>query len=117
MILRDRIQILEEVIEDAKELLRQYKEFSEVSAQSLLKLSAYVSDKAADPKEILDMHKRVHDMQMQSLTMFNTILEKFPVEHTVQELQLLEIFRNLTEAQKKSLMAQLETLILQKRKR
>lgn len=114
MILRERVKILDELLQSANQLLSNYRKFSEASAESLVRLSAYVSSKEANPKDILDMHKRIHDMQMQSLNLFNTILEKFPVEHTVQELQLLEIFRNLTETQKKHMMTQLEKLIIGK---
>ena len=117
MILRDRLTILDEVLQSAQEVLKQYKEMSQVTSETLMRLNLYISKEATDPKEILEMHRRVHDMQMQSMQLFSNVLEKFPVEHTIQELQLLEVFRNLTEFQKRQFMSTLEQLILKKRQR
>lgn len=113
MILRDRLQILDEVLKSAKEMLAQHSAFSNVATRALARAETLVEN-SSDPKEILDTFRRIHDMQMQSLQFFNAVIEKFPVEHTIQELQLLEIFRNLTERQKQTFMHTLEATVRQK---
>ena len=117
MILKDRLSILDEVLKSAVEVLRQYKELAGVASSALTRAEAYMQMPETHPREVIDLFKRVHDMQMQSLSTFNSILERFPIEHTIQEVQLLEIFRNLTEKQKQQLMLHLEGVILQKRQR
>lgn len=114
MILRDRLNILDELMQSAKQVLEQYKSIAEVASSTLE--HSKVLMQTLEPKELLDMYKRIHDMQMQSLTTFNNIIERFPVEHTIQELQLIELFRNLTERQKQDLLTYLERDILQKRR-
>lgn len=111
MIVKDRLKILEEVLQSAQTTLKQYESLAEVAATVLAKAETWMQAPNADPSEIVDMFKRIHDMQMQSLSTFNSILEKFPVEHTIQELQLLELFRSLTEKQKQSLMSQMEQIL------
>lgn len=115
MILRDRLQILDSLMQSAKEVLSQYKSIAESASTALTKSEIWMQTKDADPKDIVDIFRRIHDMQIQTLQTLNSIIERFPVEHTIQELQLLEVFRNLTERQKKTLMSQLEQLIVQKR--
>lgn len=117
MILKERLEILNDLFKSAKEVLSQYSAISQTAVSALARAEAYMNIEEVSPKEILDLYKRIHDMQMQSLNTFNSIIEKFPVEHTIQELQLLEIFRNLTERQKQSLMTYLEEQVLSKRQR
>lgn len=117
MILKERLQILDEVLQSAQNVLSEYKSIASVSSEALNRMKAYIAQDQVEPKEVLDMFRRVHDMQMQSMQVFTNVLEKFPVEHTVQELQMLELFRNLTEHQKRQFMSQLEQFILNKRKR
>lgn len=116
MILKERIEILNELFQSASTVLKQYEALSTVASSALEKAKAWMESDNASPAEIIDMFKRIHDMQMQSLSTFNSILEKFPVEHTIQELQMLELFRNMTERQKQQLMTQLEQFILQKKR-
>lgn len=117
MIIKDRLNILDDVLKSAQEILQQYKDLAEVASEALNRTKVHLSQNATEPKEILDTFKRVHDMQMQSMQLFTNVLEKFPVEHTIQELQMLELFRNLTEHQKRQFMSQLEQFILNKRQR
>lgn len=116
MIYRERLQILNELLESAKEVLSEYRQMSEVACSALTRAKAYMNLEDTKPNEVLDMYRRIHDMQIQSLNTMNSIIERFPVEHTIQELQLLEIFRNLTEKQKQQLMTSMEALVLQKRR-
>ena len=117
MILKERLQILDDVLQSAQSILAEYKSIASVSSEALNRMKAYIAQDKVEPKEVLDMFRRVHDMQMQSMQVFTNVLEKFPVEHTIQELQMLELFRNLTEHQKRQFMSQLEQFILNKRKR
>lgn len=117
MILKERLQILDDVLKSAKEVLRQYNELASVSSEALNRTKAYIAQDQVEPREVLDMFRRTHDMQMQSMQLFTNVLEKFPVEHTIQELQMLELFRNLTEHQKRQFMTQIEQFILNKRQR
>lgn len=111
MIVKDRLKILEEVLQSAQTTLRQYESLADIASTVLAKAETWMKSENADPREIVDMFKRIHDMQIQSLSTFNSILEKFPVEHTIQELQLLELFRSLTEKQKQKLMTQMEQIL------
>lgn len=117
MILKERMQIVDEVLKSAHTILEQYEKTASVASQALERSLIYMQLDSTKPEEVLDMFKRIHDMQMQTLGMFDKVLEKMPVEHTIQELQMLELFRNLTERQKQQFMTQLEQLILQKRVR
>lgn len=115
MILRDRLQILDDVLKSAQTSLEQYKSFAEVASQALIRAESYIQIKDLDPKDVLDMFNKVHEAQMQTLTTLNSVIERFPVEHTIQELQVLEFFRNLTERQKRAFMSNLEASVLQNR--
>lgn len=116
MILRDKVQILDDLLKTAKEIVSQHTEIANVATRALSRSEVYMQN-TTDPRDIIDMYKRIHDMQMQSLTTLSNILDKFPVEHTIQELQMLELFRNLTERQKQQFMSTLETIVLQRGKR
>lgn len=117
MILRDRLDILDSLMKDAKQVLAQYETIANIATRTLETANIYANSEAADPDKLLDIFRRIHDMQMSSLNTLNSVIERFPVEHTVQELQLLEIFRNLTERQKQTFMSMLETELLHKRQR
>lgn len=114
MILRDKVQILDELLNTAKDIVAQHTQIANTATRALSRAEVYMQN-STDPKEIIDMYRRIHDMQMQILTTLTAILDKFPVEHSIQELQMLELYRNLTERQKQQFYSTLETLILQKR--
>lgn len=115
MIQKDKVQILEGVLQAAKEVLAMHSKFSDSATRALARAEVYL-EHATNPKDILDMYRRIHDMQMQSLATLGSTMEKFPLEHTIQELQLIELFRNLNERQKQQVLATLETTLIQKGK-
>lgn len=117
MILRDRLQILDDLMNSAKQVLETHKSVADTAVSALEHAKIYMSLKDVDPKEVVNMYNRIHDIDMETLRTLNSIIERFPVEHTVQELQLLEVFRNLSERQRQDLMTHLEQLVLTKAKR
>lgn len=117
MILRERMKFLEELMQSARQVLEHHKDFTETAVRVLEHAKVYFESGKVDPDKIFNMYNRIHEMDMQSLQMLNSVIEKFPVEHTVQELQMLEIFRNLSERQRQDLLLHLEKLVLTKAKR
>lgn len=107
MIHKDRLEMISGLMSAAKEILSQYQSVANIANQVIKRMELYAQNKP-DPKELIDMFKRVHDMQMESIKTINSILEKFPVEHTVQELLLIDLFRKFSESQKHQFMSALE---------
>lgn len=117
MIERSKLQFLDTLMQSTQTVLNQYESLAKIATETLARAEVYMKQDTADPKEVLDMFRRVHDMQMQTLSTLNATLERFPVEHTIQELQMLELFRNLNEQQKKQFMTQLEIILIDKKKK
>lgn len=116
MILRDKLQILDDLMTSAKQVLDTHKSIADIAVRSLEHAKVYMLVENINPKDILDLYNRIHQIDMETLATLNSIIERFPVEHTIQELQLLEIFRNLSEKQRQDLLTYLERLVLTKGK-
>lgn len=117
MIMRDRLQILDDLMTSAKQVLETHKAVADTAVRALEQAKVYMLAKETNPQEVLNLYNRIHQIDMETLTTLNNIIERFPVEHTVQELQMLETFRNLSERQRQDLMTYLERLVLTKGKR
>ena len=74
MIQKDKVQILEGVLQAAKEVLAMHSKFSDSATRALARVEVYL-EHATNPKDILDMYRRIHDMQMQSFATLGSIGE------------------------------------------
>lgn len=117
MILRDRLKILDDLMKSAQQVLDTHKSVADVAVRALEQAKVYMLAKDTSPQEVINLYNRIHQIDMETLSTLNSVIERFPVEHTVQELQLLEVFRNLSERQRQDLMTYLERLVLTKGKR
>ena len=117
MIMRDRLQILDGLMTSAKQVLETHKSVADTAVRALEQAKVYMLAKDTNPQEVINLYNRIHQIDMETLTTLNSIIERFPVEHTVQELQMLETFRNLSERQRQDLMTYLERLVLTKGKK
>ena len=117
MILRDRLQILDDLMSSAKQILETHKSVADTAVRALEQSKVFMLAESTNPQDIVNLYNRIHQIDMETLTTLNSIIERFPVEHTVQELQLLETFRNLSERQRQDLLTYLEKLVLTKGKR
>ena len=117
MIMRDRLQILDGLMTSAKQVLETHKSVADTAVRALEQAKVYMLAKDTNPQEVINLYNRIHQIDMETLTTLNSIIERFPVEHTVQELQVLETFRNLSERQRQDLMTYLERLVLTKGKK
>ena len=117
MILRDRLQILDDLMSSAKQILETHKSVADTAVRALEQSKVFMLAESTNPQDIVNLYNRIHQIDMETLTTLNSIIERFPVEHTVQELQLLETFRNLSERQRQDLLTYLERLVVTKGKR
>lgn len=81
----------------------------EIATTNSLKKLSRLNQTSTNAQDILTIYCRVADLHIQALETINNIINKFPVKHTVQELQLLELFRNMKENEKQVLIDVLTT--------
>jgi len=116
MILRDRLQILDDLMSSAKQVLEVHKSVADTAVRALEHSKVYMLAKETNPQDVLNLYNKIHQIDMETLSTLNSIIERFPVEHSIQELQLLETFRNLSERQRQDLLTYLERQVLNKGK-
>lgn len=114
MIMRDRLSILDELITSAKQVLETHKSVADTAVRALEHAKVYMLAKDTNPQDVVNIYNRIHQIDIETLRTINSIIERFPVEHTVQELQLLEFFRNLSERQRQDLLTYIEREVLSK---
>lgn len=117
MIMRDRLSILDELMCSAKQILDIHKTVADTAVRALEHAKVYMLAKETNPQDVINIYNRIHQIDIETLKTINSIIERFPVEHTVQELQLLEFFRNLSERQRQDLLVYIEKEVLMKGKR
>lgn len=116
MIMRDRLSILDDLMSTARNTLEIHKSVADTAVRALEHAKIYMLAKNTNPQDVINMYNRIHQIDMETLRTVNAIIERFPVEHTVQELQMLELFRNLSERQRQDLLTYIEREVLTKGK-
>lgn len=101
--LNEKSEVLTELMNKAKFFLSNCRKLDNATIYSLRRL-AEAQHKALDPDKVFSMYKDVMELQILALKSIDSIIEKFPVEATIQERQVLDAFRKLPEEDKQAVV-------------
>ena len=91
-----KTDVLNGLLEKAQFFISNSQKLDNATIYAVRKLAVSLR-KSADPNEVMSMYSRVMDLQILALKTINNIVDKFPVELTIQELHMLELFRKMPE--------------------
>ena len=96
-------KVLTELLEQAQFYLSNSKKLNYAATYAINRLTKSMRD-IMEPKDLMTVYMTITDVHSQALHVINNIVEKFPVEHTIQELQMLELFRSMSEHERHELI-------------
>lgn len=101
--MNSKSKVLTELLEQAKFYLSHSKKLNYAATYAINRLTRNMRD-VMEPKDVMTVYMTITDVHSQALKVINNIVEKFPVEHTIQELHILELFRGMSEREKQELI-------------
>ncbi len=105
----EKALILDELFSKATFFIQNTK-MIENSVTEALKYLAKELKKPVSPNHVMEIFKQVMELHNNGLNVINSIIEKFPLEMTVQELQLLQDFRSLSDINKSTVINFLKSI-------
>ena len=96
-------KVLTGLLEQANFYLSHSKKLNYAATFAINRLTRDMRD-AMNPKDLMTVYMTINDVHTQALHIINNIVEKFPVELTIQEMQILELFREMSEHEKHELI-------------
>lgn len=108
----NRTEVLSQLLDKAQFFLNNSKRLDSATIYAVRKLATTMR-KSTDPTEVVRIYNNVVELHTLALKTINNILEKFPVEMTIQEMRLLEMFRLAPEKDKSEILRILTTYTAQ----
>ena len=99
----EKAAILNELLSKATFFIQNTKVL-ETSVTEALKYLAEELKHPVSPSNVMEIFKQVMNLHNNGLSIINSIVEKFPLEMTIQELQLLQDFRMLSDINKSTVI-------------